>query len=119
MDRRISYGVLLGDLVDGMARYKPRADVLSDSGIPRGHFYNVRNVNKRTAAGKPHYTPVEWVRDLTNASGDYRLLRKIAGDCGCVVISPADMDSVDGVDLVSAGRIIRVMGRIVSGLVEQ
>lgn len=88
------YGVLLPALMKSLARFKPRDDVFRDSGIPVGHWNNVVNRNKVSSAGKPYYCPTEWGVALTRASGDYSWLKAVAWDCGALILTPEDVETI-------------------------
>lgn len=88
------YGALLQVLVKSLARFKPRVEIFSDSGIPVGHWNNVVNRNKVSSSGNPYYCPTEWGVALTRASGDYSWLKKVAWDCGALILTPDDVETI-------------------------
>lgn len=88
------YGALLPVLVNRLAKFRDRGDIYRAAGIPVGHWNNVVNRNKVSSAGKPYYCPTEWGVALTRASGDYSWLKAVAWDCGALILTPDDVETI-------------------------
>lgn len=79
--------------------------------IPRGHFYNVINPNRKTTSGNPFYAPIEWMVKLTRDGSDYCMLKKVVKDCGCILITPTDIKDLKDTDTDKAVSILqRILG---------
>ena len=108
-----TYGEMLDKLVDRMAKFDERADIFRRNDIPKGHFYNVINPNRQTSTGNPFYTPIEWLVKLTRDAKDYCMLKKIAKDCGCILITPEDVKELQTTDPTAALTAIqKVLGMV-------
>lgn len=108
-----SYGEMLDKLVDRMAKFDERADIFRRNDIPKGHFYNVINPNRQTTAGNPYYTPIEWLVKLTRDAKDYCMMKKVAKDCGCILITPDDVKDLESTDPAAALAVLqRVVGKV-------
>lgn len=90
-----TYGELLADLVDSIAKYEERPTIFRRNDISRNHFYNVTNPNREASSGRPYYCPTEWGVKLTRDSGDYSWVKTVARDCGGFFISPEDVKSLN------------------------
>jgi hypothetical protein len=81
--------------------------------IPKGHFYNVINPNRETTSGNPFYTPIEWLVKLTRDAKDYCMLKKVARDCDCIIITPEDVKELNSTDPTQALAVIqKVLGLV-------
>ena len=89
-----TYGEMIDNLVDEMAKYDDRATVFRRNDIPKGHFYNVINPNRTTSSGNPFYTPVEWMVKLTRDAKNFTMIKKVGADCGCLVITPDEIEKL-------------------------
>ena len=89
-----TYGELLADLVDELARYENRAAIFRRNDISRNHFYNVTNPNRESSSGKPYPCPTEWGVQLTRDSGNYLWLKTVARDCNCLLITPKEIQEL-------------------------
>ena len=89
-----TYGEALGKLVRSMLKYDEQSDIFRRNNISKRHYYSVINPNAETSGGNPFYCPTEWVVRLTNDSGDYSLLRTIAKDCKCLLITPEEIEKL-------------------------
>jgi len=89
-----TYGELLADLVDELARYEDRAAIFRRNDISRNHFYNVTNPNRESSSGKPYPCPTEWGVQLTRDSGNYQWLKTVARDCKCLLITPEEIQEL-------------------------
>jgi hypothetical protein len=108
-----SYGEMLDKLVDRMAKFDERSDIFRRNDIPKGHFYNVINPNRQTTSGNPFYTPIEWLVKLTRDAQDYCMLKKIAKDCDCILITPDDVKELHSTDPAEALAVIqKVIGLV-------
>jgi hypothetical protein len=108
-----SYGEMLDKLVDRMAKFDDRADIFRRNDIPKGHFYNVINPNRQTTSGNPFYTPIEWMVKLTRDAKDYCMLKKVAKDCGCILITSDDVKELQTTDPAAAlATIQKVLGLV-------
>ena len=106
-----SYGEMFDKLVDRMAKFDDRADIFRRNDIPKGHFYNVINPNRQTTSGNPFYAPIEWLVKLTRDGADYCMLKKVVKDCGCILITPADIKDLQNTDADKAVSILqRILG---------
>jgi hypothetical protein len=97
-----TYGEMIDDLVDGMAKYDDRAAIFRRNDVPKGHFYNVINPNRQTTTGNPFYTPVEWMVKLTRDSQDFDMVKRVVKDCGAIVITPEELNEMKSADLDKA-----------------
>ena len=93
-----TYGELLAQLMDEMARYDERADIFRRNEIPKGHYYNVINPKRRTSTDNRFYCPTEWGVRLTRDSHNYKWIKTIARDCGGVFVSPEDVHELKGTE---------------------
>jgi hypothetical protein len=108
-----TYGEMIGDLVDRICKFDDRAAVMRRNDIPKGHFYNVINPNRETTSGNPFYTPIEWMVKLTRDAKDYCMLKKVAKDCDCILITPEDIKELNSTDPAAALAIIqKVIGMV-------
>lgn len=93
-----TYGELLSDLIDEMARYEDRPDIFRRCNISRNHFYNVTNPNRRSSSGEPYYCPTEWGVQLTKDSKNFAWIKTVSRDCGGLFISPEDVEELSTAD---------------------
>lgn len=105
-----TYGELLAELVDEIAKYEDRADVFRRNEIPRGHYYNVINPNRKTSGDNPFYCPTEWGVRLTNDSKNYKWLRGIVRDCKCILVTPEEFSELKDANPEKA---IRLFSKII------
>ena len=110
---RETYGELLPDLLDSMARYEERAEIFRRNDISRNHFYNVTNPNRESSGGKPYPCPTEWGVRLTRDSANFVWIKAVAKDCGGLFISPED---IEGLQEVEPEKALEVLKKIVSVL---
>lgn len=110
-----TYGEMIDDMVDRAAKYDDRAAIFRRNDIPKGHFYNVINPNRRTTSDNPFYTPLEWMVKLTRDGQDYTMLKKVSRDCGCICITPEDIKELQSTDPAKALTVIQK----VIGIVKQ
>ena len=89
-----TYGELLAEVVDKICKFDERADVFRRNEIPKGHYYNVINPNKRTSGDRPFYCPTEWGVKLTRDGKIYDWIKSVARDCGGLFISPEDIEKL-------------------------
>ncbi len=85
-----TYGEILSDLVDDMAKADERADIFRRNQISRNHFHNVTNPNRKSSSGDPYYCPTEWGVILTKDSKNYTWIKTVAKDCNCIIITPEE-----------------------------
>ena len=111
-----TYGEMLSQLVDEIAKYEDRADVFRRNDISRNHFYNVTNKNRESSSGKPYYCPVEWVVMLTRDSKKYTMLRRVAKDCRCILITPEDVEELKSLDGDEPEKVMAVIKKIMGML---
>jgi hypothetical protein len=90
-----TYGEMLSDLVDDMAKYEERPAIFRRNDISRNHFYNVTNPNRETNSGNRYPCPTEWGVLLTKDSKNYRWIKTVARDCGGIFISPEDIKELN------------------------
>jgi hypothetical protein len=109
-----SYGEMFDKMIDRAARHEERTDIFRRNDISRNHFYNVINPNRSTTSGNPYYAPIEWLVKLTRDLRDYWMLKRIARDCGCLLLTPDDVKELKDSDPEKA---IEVFKKIV-GLVK-
>ena len=102
-----TYGEMLDKLVDEMAKYDERADIFRRNDIPKGHFYNVINPDRKTSSGNMFHTPIEWMVKLTRDSGNFCMIKKVAADCRCIVITPGDIKELEKTDPAEALEVFR------------
>ncbi len=102
-----TYGEMLDKLVDEMAKYDERADIFRRNDIPKGHFYNVINPERKTSGGNTFHTPIEWMVRLTRDSGNFSMIKKVAGDCKCIIITPNDIKELEKTDPAQALEVFR------------
>ena len=102
-----TYGEMFADLVDYICKYDDRASVMRRNDIPKGHFYNVINPNRETTSGNPFYAPIEWMVKLTRDSRNYCMLKRVAKDCDCIIITPDDVKELQNTDPAAALEVIR------------
>ena len=108
-----NYKDILVELVDTIAKYDDRAAIFRRNDIPRAHFYNVTNDDRLSSSGKPYHTPLEWVVKLTRDAKNYCMLKKIAKDCDCILITPDDVKELKSCDPAEALAIIqKVVGLV-------
>lgn len=108
-----TYGEMIADLMDSICKYDDRASVMRRNDIHKGHFYNVINPNRETTSGNPFYTPVEWMVKLTRDSKYYCMLKKVAKDCDCILITPEDIKELQNTDPTAALEVInKVLGLV-------
>lgn len=93
-----TYGELLADAVDRACQYEERADVFRRSGIKKGHYYNVINPDRKSTSGDPFHCPTEWVVAVTNLSKDFTVIKAISKDCGCILLTPEDLEELNGAE---------------------
>lgn len=106
-----TYGELLAELVDTMAKFDPRPDIFRRNDISRNHFHNVANPNRKSSSGDPYYCPTEWGVKLTRDSAEYLWIKTVARDCGGFFISPEDVKELNDTDPEKAIRaIVKVIG---------
>lgn len=105
-----TYGEMLSDLIDEMARYDERASILRRNDIPKGHLYNVINPNRTTTSGNPFYAPIEWMVKLTRDGACYDMVKRVAKDCKCIVLSPDDIKELNESD---PGKALDVFQKII------
>ena len=86
-----TYGEILSEVVDDACKYEDRSDVFRRTGIQKGHYYNVINPEKKSSAGNSYHCPTEWGVSVTNLAGNYKWLKAVATDCGCMVLTPDDI----------------------------
>lgn len=115
---RETYGELLADLLDDIAKFEDRSDIFRRNDIRRNHFYNVVNPNRETSTGRPYHTPVEWLVKLTRDSGNYSALSRIAQDCRCMLITPEDIKELQGMDGSEPEKVLKLVRKII-GLVNK
>ena len=89
-----TYGEILADLVDEICKYDDRVDVMRRNEIPKGHYYNVINPNKKTSGDRPFYCPTEWGVKLTRDSHIYSWIKTVNKDCGCLCLTPDDIGKI-------------------------
>ncbi len=97
-----TYGEMLDEMVDRAAKHDDRSAIFRRNEIPRGHFYNVINPNRSTSGGNPFHTPIEWMVKLTRDLTDYCMLKKVARDCNCILITPDDLKELKETDPAKA-----------------
>jgi hypothetical protein len=105
-----TYGEMLAEHVDEMAKYEDRAEIFRRNDIPRGHFYNVINPDRRTSGGNGFYAPIEWMVRLTRDSNIYKMLKTIASDCKCILITPDEIEELQKTD---PGKALEICQKIV------
>ena len=110
-----TYGEMFDKMVDRMAKYDDRAAIFRRNDIPKGHFYNVINPNKVTSTGNPFYAPIEWLVKLTRDAKDYCMIKRIAKDCGCILITQDEIAELQGSD---PGKALEIMQRVI-GLIQE
>ena len=74
-----------------MLKYDEQANIFRRNGISKRHYYSVINPNAETSGGNPFHCPVEWVVRLTNDSEKYCMLKQIAKDCKCLILTPIEL----------------------------
>jgi len=109
-----TYGEILASLVDKICKVEDRQDVLRRNEIPKGHYYNVINPNKRTSSDNPFYCPTEWGVKLTRDGRVYNWIKTVAKDCGCVCLTPEDIRSLKNSDAKNAIDIIHDILGVIS-----
>jgi hypothetical protein len=114
ISKPVTYKEHLKVLVKKVAeKYGAVGEAFRRNDIPKGHFYNVINPNRQTTSGNPFYTPIEWLVKLTRDAQDYFMLKRIAKDCGCILITPIDIKELKTTDPSAALDVIqRVLGTI-------
>jgi hypothetical protein len=93
-----TYGEILSEVVDDACKYEERADVFRRAGIRKGHYYNVINPEKKSSSCEPYHCPTEWGVSVTNLSGNFKWLKAVAVDCGCIVLTPEDIKELKDMD---------------------
>jgi hypothetical protein len=91
---RDTYGQIFSDMVDKAARYTERADIFRKLNISRNHFYNVTNPDRQTAGGNPYPFPTEWGVSGTTQFKDYAWIKAVCNDCGCICITPEEIQDL-------------------------
>jgi hypothetical protein len=89
-----TYGELLAELLDELAKYEDRAAIFRRNDISRNHFYNVSNPNRESSSGKPYPCPTEWGVQLTRDSENYSWIKTVARDCKCICVTPAELEAL-------------------------
>lgn len=108
-----TYGEMLDKMVDRAARFDDRADIFRRNDVPKGHFYNVINPNRTTSSGNPFYTPIEWMVKFTRDFRDFIMLKRVAKDCGCILITPDDIKELETTNPEDAIEALRkIVGKI-------
>jgi hypothetical protein len=115
---RETYGELLSDLMDDIAKFEDRPDIFRRNDIPRNHFYNVTNPNRESSSGRPYYTPVEWLVKLTRDSCNYSALQRVVKDCRCILITPEEICELEAMDSSEPEKVFNLVRKIV-GLVKK
>lgn len=112
-----TYGEILSELVDDMAKYDERADVFMRNEIPKGHYYNVINPHRKTTSENPFYCPTEWGVRLTRdpKNKNYKWIKTVAKHCGCVCISPQEIKELKETDPEKALEVFMKIVGIVNG----
>jgi hypothetical protein len=113
-----TYGEMLDKLVDAMARYDDRADIFRRNDILKGHFYNVINPDRKTSGGNAFHTPIEWMVKLTRDSGNYSMIKQVATDCKCAVLTPEDIEGLKTLFSASAPdplKVMHILHKIING----
>ena len=105
-----TYGELLSELVDDMARYEGRSDIFRRNDISRNHFYNVTNRNRESSSGRPYPCHPEWGVQLTRDAQNFKWIKTVAKDCGGLFVSPDDIKELKETDPEKA---ISVLQKIV------
>lgn len=108
-----TYGEILSDLVDDMARFEDRPDIFRRNDISRNHFHNVTNPNRESSSGNPYYCPTEWGVKLTRDSKNYKWVRAVAHDCKGMFIS---LEDIEGLRESNPEKSLKILMRIIGAV---
>ena len=97
-----TYGEVFSDMVDRRAKWEERPDIFRKLDISRNQFYNVTNPSRTTSGGNPYPFPTEWGVRATNDFKDYEWIRMVSRDCGCICLTPDDIEELQGTDTEQA-----------------
>lgn len=93
-----TYGEVFSDMIDRQARFEDRVDIFRKLDVSRNQFYNVTNPNRTTSADNPYPFPTQWGVRATKEFKDYTWLKLVNKDCGCICITPEDVEELQGSD---------------------
>ncbi len=89
-----TYGEVFVDMIDRRAKSDERPAIFRKLDIARNQFYNVTNPSRTTSAGNAYPFPTEWGVRATNDFQDYSWIKMVNKDCGCLCITPEEIESL-------------------------
>ena len=115
MDNYSKYRFMMTEMVDRQAEFEERARIFQRLDIPRNHYYNVTNPDRRTSAktDKPYYIPMEWAQKMTVDFEDYQLVREFCNDCGCICLTPKDVVELQSLSGDEPDKVMAIMKTLI------
>jgi len=110
------YRYLLTEMINAKAEYVDRDYLFERVDIPQNHYHNVTNPDRKTSCkkkDKPYYIPLEWILKMTIGFSDFRIIKEIAADCGCICITPDEIEELRSVEPADRDKVMATMNKIV------
>lgn len=129
------YKVMFSEAIWRQKKYKTIPEILDETDIPRFHFNNVTNPDKlkpssasvpgdddEKRGGKSYSLPLDWIQKVVWVFHDYHILVEYCRDCGCICLTPKDLEELGDIDLDDTekiGKALKMLKAITSTVHKQ